>query len=233
MNLTNAIRKALKDAGAPLTLDELIEQLPEGAERGTVVARCRTLKHAGEISSSVEDGKVAYAWAGGQRQSDRPQTLTDRIREILASATQPMTAAAVCQALPDDKDESIQALLSQRARAGDFATVSAGGRKLAYCLAGGGVSMTVNVGNVTTQAPAPAAATPAPPPVPARPAAKASPLAPAQPDLLARLDDAVAIAKAARDAYVESVVNQDVYVWLQAAVRTARAARDAFTAGAK
>ena len=154
MNLTNAIRKALKDSGAPLTLDQLMEQLPDDADRHTVGARCRGLKQAGEITTSVEDGKVAYAWAGGKPVGDRKHTLTERIREILRSASAPMTAAEVCQALPDDKENSVQSLLVQRARAGEFATTSAGGRKLAYSLAGSGhVSVAVNVGNVTTIAP--------------------------------------------------------------------------------
>ncbi|MFC5525250.1 hypothetical protein ACFPPA_05785 [Rhodanobacter ginsengisoli] len=231
MNLTNAIRKALQDSGAPLTIDQLMEQLPDDADRHTVGSRCRGLKQAGEIIAQMEDGKVAYAWVGGRRLDDRVRTLTERIRELLRAAAAPMTAAEVCAALPDDKDQSIQSLLSQLARAGALSTVTAGGRKLAYCIADkGGVSVAVNVGNVTTSAaPAPAPAAPATPASPRETRPKVAVTS----DQASALDRAVFMAENAREAYVLSKVDDDVYTWLQESVRAACAARDAFAGGAK
>ncbi|MGS1014080.1 hypothetical protein ACVCL0_09195 [Rhodanobacter sp. UC4450_H17] len=230
MSLVDAIRTALKDSGAPLTLDDLMEQLPDTAERNVVGAACRQLKDRGEVVTSVEDGRLAYSWASTAPPRAK---LIGRIRELLRSASEPLTTAQVCAALPDANESSVQSMLSQRARAGEF-TASRTGRKFAYSLADrGGVSVAVNVRNVTTSAPAaPPPAQPQPPAPPAAPATPKSPRPPATSEQADALDYAVQMAEAARETYVLSKVDADVYTWLQASVHAARAARDAFKATA-
>jgi len=236
MNLTTDLRQLLKDAGTPLSLDQIMDQLPPSADRHAVSARLGAMKKAGEIATSIEEGKVAYAWHQGAT-PHRKGTVIESIRRILREASAPMTTAQVCKALPSEKPGSVQSLLSQYARAGEFETTTVdGGRKAAYAIAkrgrDGNVSVAVNVGNVTTAAPAPAPAS-APAPAPARkPAAAAAPIpAPAsdrgRASLGSLLDHAVAMAEAARDSYVESVVDKDIYEWLQQSVFAARAARAA------
>lgn len=244
MNLTTELRRLLKDAGTPLSLDQIMDQVSTSADRHAVSARLGAMKKAGELATSIEEGKVAYAWTA-KPAPRRTDTVIERIRALLREATRPMTTAEVCMALPGEKPGSVQSLLSQYARAGEFqASTVDGGRKAAYSIAkrgnAGNVSVAVNVGNVTTAAPAPApAAAPTPAPAPhhlrGAPAPAPAPAAPSAPapsvyaggraSLGSLLDHAVLRAQMALEAYIRSVGDVDVYRALQAAVDAARAAR--------
>lgn len=65
MSLTSEIFGVLIASGAPTTLDEIMEALPDGADRNTVSTVLVQRKKAGEVIASVEDGKVHYAVAPG------------------------------------------------------------------------------------------------------------------------------------------------------------------------
>lgn len=160
MNFTDHIRKALKTAGIPLNLDQVMEQMPVGADRNTVSALLSQRTRAGEFARSMEDRTVCYAWSRDKHRQDTTGN----------SKPKPIAAPAAANAS------------------------AANGH-----------------------------AAPASPPAPA----------PKMDESLAEsLNHAVEMAEAARDAYVESLVNQDIYTWMQQSVAAARAARDAFVGGA-
>jgi hypothetical protein len=64
MTLTDQLRTILKKAGAPLSLNQIMELLPVGVDRNTVGALLSQRKRVGEFTRCVEYGKAAYAWAG-------------------------------------------------------------------------------------------------------------------------------------------------------------------------
>lgn len=64
MTLTDQLRAILKKAGAPMSLNQLMDVLPVGTERNTVNSLLCQRKQAGEFTRCVEYGKAAYAWAG-------------------------------------------------------------------------------------------------------------------------------------------------------------------------
>lgn len=64
MTLTDQLRAILKKAGAPMSLNQIMEILPVGVDRNTVGALLSQRKRVGEFTHCVEDGKAAYAWAG-------------------------------------------------------------------------------------------------------------------------------------------------------------------------
>ena len=234
MNLTTELRKLLKDAGTPLSLDQIMDQVSTSADRHAVSARLGAMKKADELAASIEEGKVAYAWMA-KPAPRRTDTVIERIRALLREATRPMTTAEVCMALPSEKPGSVQSLLSQYARAGEFqASTVDGGRKAAYSIAkrgnAGNVSVAVNVGNVTPSAPAPA---PAPAAAPATHHLRGAPAPapaprPSTPAPLGRLlDEAEISAESALLEYIASVGSVTVYRSLQDAITRVRAARAA------
>lgn len=253
------LREILKAAGAPLSLDQIMEAMPDGTDRAEVSTLCRQRKATGELVASVEDGKVAYALAPpgdssapapapapepapaadrrapaadkpadnvhamyGRRASDVPgaktRSLTDQIRELLRGADAPLTAAQIAAALPEANPASVQSLLQQRKKAGEFAATPTVGTAHGYSI-GKGAAVAVAVAGPVAPEAAPAAPPRAEPPA-------APPPAPGTATTV--FDQAFAAAEKALDRYVVAVLpDPDVYFALKASVAAARAARDA------
>lgn len=62
---TELIRNAMKDAGTPLSIDEVCDLLPEGTDRRGVVSLVQERKRVGEIQVEVVDGKARYSLVPG------------------------------------------------------------------------------------------------------------------------------------------------------------------------
>ena len=89
MSLTSDIFGVLVAAGAPTSLDEIMEALPDGADRNTVSTLLCQRKRAGEVVASVEDGKVHYAVAPRYDGTKRRGTEKPKASPRKSSATPP------------------------------------------------------------------------------------------------------------------------------------------------
>ena len=90
MTLTDQLRTILKKAGAPMSLNQLMDVLPVGTDRNTVAALLSQRKRVGEFTHCVEDGKAGYAWVG-----------------VVVSDVQPAPAAKVGPTTVHEPDDSM------------------------------------------------------------------------------------------------------------------------------
>lgn len=135
MSLTSDIFGVLTDAGAPTSLDEIMEALPDGADRHTVSTMLAQRKRAGEVVASVEDGKVHYAVAPGYdgtkrrgagkpkpspaQSSDappakKPRALKERKRDFLAAAEQSQNVLKALQFNRDTARDALELYVTSR-----------------------------------------------------------------------------------------------------------------------
>lgn len=172
-------------------------------------------------------------------------TLTDQLRDLLKKAAAPLSLDQIMEHLPGAKRDTVAALLSQRKKAGEFVACVENG-KAAYAVASGyRASPKLAPKRFDKQAKEPTGeSTEATlPTVPS--AAHVEPTANAVERLTARrttgvsglnqleaLRRSLSAAEAARDAYVETVVDQRFYGHLQESVRASREALAQFERGA-
>jgi hypothetical protein len=233
-------------AGSPLTLDQVMDMLPY-ADRKSVSALCRELVQAGQLRSSVEDGRVVYDVSGGvsrirlKPSTSAPLTNLERIRQLLMAAKKPLSKDEIQRSLPDMAPATVGKTLGNGAYRKLWASTRRADGVHVYAMpqTGAGSATAVAVATATAApapAPAPAAAAlapasaptprapaPTPPTAPApapRPAASAPPLG-------QLLDEAVSAAEQAVEEYVASVGSLALYRTLKHAAARARAARAA------
>lgn len=237
----------IAQAGSPLTLDQVMDMLPY-ADRKSVSALCRELVQAGQLRSSVEDGRVVYDVPGGvsrirlKPSASAPLTNLERIRQLLMAAKKPLSKDEIQRSLPDMAPATVGKTLGNGAYRKLWASTRRADGVHVYAMpqTGAGSATAVAVATATAApapapAPAPAAAalapapapTPrAPAPTPTAPAPAPRPAASAQP-LGQLLDEAVSAAEQAVEEYVASVGNLALYRTLKHAAARARAARAA------
>lgn len=237
-------------AGVPMNLDQILDQMPTGADRAQIDSLCRELRHDGVLTSSVEEGRVAYALDDSKpantsdnvhqmpprrRAIDR-KPLAEQIRELLRDAVQPMTVEQVAAALPDKSLDQVQRALHNGAHTRQLVSVPStnGARAKAYALRGGdAVAIAIATCSAPSGAEQPATAPTATTQPAARHKTSQAPEKPARATGTSEHDHAVEMAEAALKRYVESCVDQHVYQTLQASVSAAVAARAHHLKGGK
>lgn len=229
-------------AGVPMNLDQILEQMPTGTDRGQIDGLCRELRHQGVLAASVEDGRVAYALDDTKpatardnvtpmpprRRSIDRKPLAEQIRELLRDAVEPMTVEQVAAALPDKTLEQVQRALHNGAHTRQLVSVpsTTDARAKAYALRGGDAVAIAIATCAAPAAPEPPADAPTATTQPeAQRTASHAPAQPTQGTGSSEHDHAVEMAEAALKRYVESCVDQHVYQTLQASVSAAIAAR--------
>jgi hypothetical protein len=171
--------------------------------------------------------------------------LTDQLRDLLARAAAPLNIDQIMEQIPTANRDSVWALLSQRKKAGEFVSCVEDGRACYAIAAGYRASPKAAPKRFDKATEVEASATPQPS-VPAvtdahaieastkaasRPYARRTASTPAR-SHVETLRHALSAAEAARDAYIDSLVNPRFYGFLQESVRAAREALAAFERGA-
>lgn len=165
-----------KDAGTLLELAIRLE-----TDTGTLLRRLQLLGSLKRVQCTREDGRLLWERLdeeGEPATAEQPRvehvehrgtpvpapapariatTVTDRMRAVLANATDPVSPAQLVAALPDVRSDSIYAILSQRVRAGEFVAIPIG-KSRRYMLAS---RVTVPIAAPAPQPPAPRASKPA------------------------------------------------------------------------
>lgn len=175
-------------------------------------------------------------------------TITDQLRDLLKRAAAPLNMDQIMEQLPALKRESVAALLSQRKKAGEFIACIENGRAC-YAIAEGhrsspkaapkrfdkpaGSDSSAASEPTTPTTPLACDATP-PSEAPNRPLARrpGNKKGPSEQSQVEKLRHAVAAAEAAREAYIDPLVDARFYAWLQESVRASREALAMFERGA-